>query len=496
MDLPTPPTPIRKPEIKFTQIFINNEWVDSVSGKTFTTVNPATGAKICDVQEGDKADVDKAVQAAKAAFQYGSPWRLMDASKRGQLLNKLADLVERDRIYLASLETLDSGKVYQQIFYIDIELTLGCLRYHAGWADKIDGRTLNYDGPYMAYTRHEPIGVCGQIIPWNFPILMMAWKLGPALACGNTVVLKPAEQTPLTALYMASLIKEAGFPPGVVNVVPGYGPTAGAAITAHKEVRKVAFTGSTEVGKLILEGAAKSNLKRITLELGGKSPVVICKDADLDYVVEWSHIALFFNAGQVCTAGSRTYVHEDIYDDYVKKAVARAKARTVGDPFEPNESGPQVSEEQMTKILKMIECGKKEGAKLECGGGRLGQKGYLVEPTVFTNVTESMTIGKEEIFGPVQQILKFRDMEEVITRANDTEYGLAAAIFTKDLNTALTLSSRLEAGTVWVNCHHVFGTQGPFGGFKQSGIGRELGEYGLRQYTEVKAVVIKTPEKL
>jgi len=495
--LPPPPPAITNPEVKFTQIFINNEWVNSASGKTFPTINPTTGKKICDVQEGDKADIEKAVAAAKKAFEFGSVWRKMDASERGVLLNKLADLIERDRIYIASLETLDNGKPFKDAFYIDMTATIKTLRYYAGWTDKIQGRTIPVDGTSFCYTRHEPVGVCGQIIPWNFPITMMAWKIAPALACGNTTIVKPAEQTPLTALYMASLIKEAGFPPGVVNVVPGYGPTAGGAITSHKDINKVAFTGSTEVGQIIMAAAAKSNLKRVTLELGGKSPLVVFKDANLDVVVEWAHQAVFFNMGQVCTAGSRTYVHEDIYDDFVKRAVARAKAKSIGDPYDAkNEYGPQVSEEQFNKVLEMIESGKKDGAKLECGGGRAGTEGYFVQPTVFSDVTENMRIGKEEIFGPVQQIIKFKDMEEVIARANDTQYGLAAACFTQDLDTALMFSSRVQAGSVWVNCYNAQSVAAPFGGFKMSGVGRELGEYGLSQYTEVKTVVIKTQTKL
>ncbi|XP_052792547.1 aldehyde dehydrogenase 1A1-like [Mya arenaria] len=492
-----PPPPITSPEVKFTQIFINNEWVNSASGKTFPTINPTNGKKICDVQEGDKDDVDKAVAAAKAAFKHGSPWRSMDATKRAALLNKLADLVERDRVYLASLETLDNGKPYTAAYAGDISGVIGALRYYAGWTDKMTGKTIPVDGPFFAYTRHEPVGVCGQIIPWNFPAALVAMKIAPALACCNTVVLKPAEQTPLTALYLASLVKEAGFPPGVVNVVPGYGPTAGAAITNHPDIRKVSFTGSTEVGKLIMEGAAKSNLKRVTLELGGKSPLVVFKDANLDEVVEWAHQAVFYNMGQVCTAGSRTFVHEDIYDEFVKKAVARAQKRVIGDPFElKNDSGPQVDNDQFEKILELIESGKKEGAKLECGGARLGDEGYFIQPTVFSNVTDNMRIAKEEIFGPVQQIIKFKDMEEVIARANDTEYGLAAACFTNDIDTALTFTSRVEAGTVWVNAYHKSSVSAPFGGFKMSGIGREMGEYGLAQYTEIKTVMMKTSQKL
>lgn len=497
MAFPPPPPAIKNPEIKYTQLFINNEWVNSVSGKTFPTINPATAKKICDVQEGDKADVDKAVAAAKKAFEYGSEWRNMDASKRGVLLNKLADLMERDRLYLASLETLDNGKPFSAAFFMDLSATINSLKYYAGWPDKIQGKTIPVDGTFLCHTRHEPVGVCGQIIPWNFPLAMMAWKIGPALACGCTIVLKPAEQTPLTALYVASLIKEAGFPPGVVNIVPGYGPTAGAAITSHPDINKVAFTGSTEVGKIIMEGAAKSNLKRVTLELGGKSPNVIYKDADLDYAVEWSHQALFFNMGQCCTAGSRTYVHEDIYDEFVKKSVARAQAKTVGDPYDPKiESGPQIDDEQFNKILSLIESGKQDGAKLECGGARMGSEGYFIQPTVFSGVTEKMRIGREEIFGPVQQIIKFKDLDEVIERANDTTYGLAAAIFTTSLDVANQFYSRVKAGTVWVNAYNILSPAAPFGGFKMSGIGRELGEYGLSQYTEVKTVFIKTPTKL
>lgn len=497
MNLPAPPPHVSDLEVKFTQVFINNEWVDAASGKTFPTINPATGKKICDVQEGDKADVDKAVAAAEKAFEFGSPWQKMDARQRGVLLNKMADLVDRDRVYLASLETLDNGKPYKDAFYIDFTGVVNTLRYCAGWADKIQGRTIPVDGSYLCYTRREPIGVCGQIVPWNFPALMFIWKIGPALATGNTVVVKPAEQTPLTALYLAQLSKEAGFPPGVVNVVPGYGPTAGAAISSHPRINKVAFTGSTEVGKLIMEAAAKSNLKRVTLELGGKSPLVICKDADLDYAVEYSHQAVFFNMGQVCTSGSRTYVQEDIYDEYVKKAVARAKAKTVGNPFDGKfESGPQVDKDQFNKILEMIESGKKDGAKLECGGAKIDGDGYFIQPTVFTGVNESMRIGKEEIFGPVQNIIKFKTLEEVITRANDTEYGLAAAVFTKDLDIAMEFSSRVRAGTVWINCYNANSGQAPFGGFKMSGIGRELGEYGMEHYTENKTVVIRTPNKL
>lgn len=491
------PQPIRNPEVKYTQIFINNEWVNSESGKTFPTINPTTGKKICDVQEGDKADVDKAVAAAKKAFEFGSEWRNMDPSKRRELMNKLADLADRDRVYLASLETLDNGKPFTMSLMVDIGGIGSQLRYNAGWCDKIAGKTIPVDGNMLCYTRRQPVGVCGQIIPWNFPVTIMAGKIAPALAAGNTIVLKPAEQTPLTALYLCSLIKEAGFPPGVVNVVPGYGPTAGAAISTHPDINKISFTGSSEVGRLIMEASSKSNLKRVTLELGGKSPLVVFNDANLDEAVEAAHFALFFNMGQVCTAGSRTYVQEDIYDEFVKRAVARAQKRTVGDPFDmKNESGPQVDEEQFNKILELIESGKTQGAKLECGGERLGTEGYFVKPTIFSDVKDDMRISREEIFGPVQQIIKFKDMEEVIKRANDTTYGLAAAVFTNDLDKAMTFSSRVESGTCWINTYHKISAAAPFGGFKMSGVGREMGEEGVLAYTEVKTIHMKTSSKL
>ncbi|PNF22959.1 Retinal dehydrogenase 2 [Cryptotermes secundus] len=484
------------PEIKYTKLFINNEFVDSVSGKTFPTVNPATGKKIVDIAEGDKADVDKAVAAAKAAFKIGSPWRKLDASARGVLLNKLADLLERDAKTLATLETLDNGKPLTAA-NIDILICANTLRYYAGWCDKIHGQTIPADGTVFSFTRLEPVGIVGQIIPWNFPAALAIWKLAPALATGCTVVLKPAEQTPLTALYIAALVKEAGVPEGVVNVIPGYGPTAGAAITAHPDVTKVAFTGSTEVGRIIMADAAKSNLKKVSLELGGKSPLIIFKDADVDQAVELAHQAVFINQGQICCAGSRTFVHEDIYDEFVKKSVERAQKRKVGDPFtETTEQGPQIDDEMFNKVLKFIKSGKAEGAKLECGGERLGDIGYFIKPTVFSNVTDNMTVAKEEIFGPVQCVLKFKTLEEAIERANKTSYGLAAGIVTKDLNTALVFAQSVQAGTVWVNCYNTITPQAPFGGYKESGIGREMGEVSLQEYLQIKTVTVQLPYKL
>lgn len=480
---------------KYTQIFIGNQWVNSASGKTFPTINPSTGEKICDVQEGDKADIDKAVAAARQAFKLGSKWRTMDASERGRLLNKLADAVERDSAYIANLETLDNGKPFS-FAQMDVMGGIKAFRYTAGWADKIHGKTIPADGDYFVYTRVEPVGVVGQIIPWNFPFVMASWKLSLALCTGCTVVLKPAEQTPLTALYLAQLTKEVGFPDGVVNVVPGYGPTAGAAITKHPDIDKIAFTGSTEVGHLIQREAGTTNLKRVSLELGGKSPMVVFDDADIDAAVQMGSFGVFFNAGQTCCATTRIYVQEGIYDEYVKKSREVAQKRVVGDPFDlKTEQGPQVDETQYKKILELIEAGKKEGAKLECGGAACGNKGYFIQPTLFSNVGENMRIAKEEIFGPVQQIMKFKTMDDAIEKANNTNYGLAAAVFTKDVDKINTFTQGVLAGTVWVNCVLATTVQMAFGGFKESGIGREMGEDGLHEYCEIKTIAVKIPKK-
>jgi aldehyde dehydrogenase (NAD+) len=482
-----------EPQVKAgpTKLLINNRWVDSTSGKTFPTVNPTTGEQICQVAEADAADVDKAVAAARAAFN--GPWRYkLSAAERGKLLNRLADLIEKNADELARLEALDNGKPYKVAKAADLPLAIACYRYYAGWADKVQGRTIPVSGDYFCYTRLEPVGVVGQIIPWNFPLLMQAWKLAPALATGNTVVLKPAEQTPLTALRVGELIVEAGFPEGVVNILPGYGPTAGAALAWHMDVDKVAFTGSTEVGHLIMEAAAKTNLKRVTLELGGKSPNIVFADADMDQAIEGAHFALFFNQGQCCCAGSRLFVEAKAYDEFVEKSVARAKKRTVGDPFDPKtEQGPQVDDAQFDKVMGYIEAGKNEGATLLTGGNRVGTRGFFIEPTIFADVKDDMKIAREEIFGPVMTIMKFNDIEEVVERANRTEYGLAAAVWTRDVGKAHAIANRVRAGTVWVNCYDVFDAAAPFGGFKQSGIGRELGEYGLQQYTEIKTVTVK-----
>ena len=486
-------TPTEAPvAIQQTKLLINNKWVDSVSGKTFETVNPATGEVLTKVAEADAADVDLAVKAARKAFHIKSPWRRMSAAERGKLLNRLADLIEQNKDELATLESLDNGKPRHIAIAADLPLTIACYRYYAGWADKIQGKTIPIAGDYFCYTRHEPVGVVGQIIPWNFPLLMQAWKLAPALAAGNTVILKVAEQTPLTALRLGELILEAGFPEGVVNILAGFGPTAGAAIARHMDIDKVAFTGSTEVGKLIMKAAAETNLKRVTLELGGKSPNIVFADAPLNEAVEGAHFALFFNQGQCCCAGSRTYVEEKIYDDFVDRSVARAKARTVGNPLDPKtEQGPQVDIDQFDKVMSYVEAGKRDGAKMLCGGERVGDRGYFVAPTIFADVKDNMKIAQEEIFGPVMSILKFQDMDDLVERANANIYGLAAAVWTQDVTKALHVANNVRAGTVWVNCYDVFDAAAPFGGFKQSGLGRELGEYGLQQYTEVKTVTVK-----
>uniref|UniRef100_A0A914V1C9 Aldehyde dehydrogenase domain-containing protein n=1 Tax=Plectus sambesii TaxID=2011161 RepID=A0A914V1C9_9BILA len=487
--------PLKTVKPRHTQLFINNKWVDSTSGKTFEDIDPATFEKIADIQEGDKEDVNRAVAAAKEAFKLGSAWRKSDASARGRMIHEIANLMEKDIQFLASLECRDVGKPFQTAVG-DIKAAVAELRYFAGWADKICGSTIPVDGDFFTYTRLEPVGVCAAILPWNFPLALLTWKVGAALAAGCTMIIKPAEQTPLTALHFASLCETAGLPPGVINIIPGYGPTTGAALAHHMDVDKISFTGSTQVGRLIMKAAADSNLKKVTLELGGKSPNIIFADADLQHAVEQSHQGLFFNMGQNCCAASRTYVQEEIYDKFVAMSTERAQQKTVGDPFDPkNESGPQIDEEQYSKILEMIESGKQEGARLMTGGGKMDGKGYFIQPTVFADVTDSMRIAREEIFGPVQQIIKFKTIEEAIVRANNTAYGLAAGIFTTDINKALTMANSVRAGTVWVNTYNAVHAQAPFGGYKESGIGREHGEEGVKHYCEIKTVTIKVPSK-
>lgn len=485
-------------KIEHTKLFINNQFVEAKSGKKFESLNPANGQVIAEISEADKADVDLAVAAAKNAFKLGSPWRTSGGMQRGLLMNKLADLMERDADILAALESIDNGKPYKIARNVDIPGSIATIRYYAGWCDKIHGKTIPVSGDFHAYTRHEPVGVAGQIIPWNFPLLMMAWKIGPVLATGCTTVIKAAEQTPLSALHVGKLIVEAGFPEGVVNILSGYGPTAGAALVNHRDVDKIAFTGSTEVGKLIARQAADT-LKRVTLELGGKSPNIVMGDlkgADLDYAVQQSSFGLFFNHGQCCCAGSRIFVQENIYDEFVAKSVEAAKNIKVGDPFAADtDQGPQVDDNQLKTIMGYIDSGKKEGASLLTGGKQHGSEGYFVEPTVFGDVKDDMKICQEEIFGPVMQILKFKTTDEVIERANNNNYGLAASVFTKDIDAANTVSNNLRAGTVWVNCYDVFDAALPFGGYKDSGYGREKGEYGLNNYLEVKCVTTKVPQR-
>ncbi|XP_023936158.1 aldehyde dehydrogenase X, mitochondrial [Bicyclus anynana] len=484
-----------KVDIKYTKLFINNEWVDAVSKKTFPTINPQDETVITEVAEGDKADIDLAVQAAVKAFHRYSEWRLLDASQRGRLLLKLADLMERDAKYLGQLETLDNGKPVA-LATGEAAWSAQIIRYYAGKADKILGNTIPADGEVLSMTLKEPVGVCGQILPWNYPIPMFVWKIAPALAAGCTLVLKPAEQTPLTALALAALIKEAGFPAGVVNVVPGYGPTAGAALTSHPQVDKMAFTGSTEIGRVIMKGASDVNLKRVTLELGGKSPLVIFNDADVDEAAEIAHRACFANAGQCCVAGTRTYVQSGIYDKFIAKAAEIAKKRKVGNSWEDGiQQGPQIDSEMFNKVMGYINAGKKEGAKCLAGGDRLGTKGFFIQPTVFADVSDDMKIAREEIFGPVQSILKFETFEEVIDRANDSNYGLGAGVITNDVTTALAFVRHIRAGSVWVNTYEVVTPQTPFGGFRESGIGRELGEEGIQQYLENKTVSFSLPKK-
>lgn len=459
-------------------------------------INPATAEKVAEVDEGSKEDVDIAVAAAKKAFELGSEWRTMDASARGRLLHKLADAIEAHKEYIASLETLDNGKSINDA-RADVQFTIDTFRYYAGYADKIHGKTIPADGPVFSFTRIEPVGVCGQIIPWNYPVVMLAWKWAPALACGNTLILKPSEKTPLTALVLAALSKEVGFPAGVINVINGYGPTVGAAIASHPDIDKVAFTGSTAVGQQIQAMAGQNGAKRVSLEMGGKSPIVICEDADLDLAVKIAQENCMVTAGQCCCAATRTFVHESIYDKFVAKSREHAAKRKVGDPFDENTiQGPQIDEIQYKRVLSFIEQGKKEGAKVEFGGGPVeGTKGYFVQPTIFSNVTDDMTIAKEEIFGPVQQLLKFKTLDEVIKRANNTKYGLGAGILTKDVEKAMQFAQGVRSGSVWINCYDIVSVQTPFGGFKMSGHGRELGEDGIKEYCEVKTVTLQLPTK-
>src|ERR1700726_4605312 len=469
------------------KMLINGQWVEAASGKTFPTYNPATGEVLARVAEGDREDIDRAVKAARAAFETG-PWSKMTPSERGRLIWKLGDLLEQNLEEFAELEMLDNGKPLKVARVADVPLAVDLFRYMAGWATKIEGNTIPIAGKFLAYTLRQPIGVVGQIIPWNFPLLMAAWKLGPALATGCTVVIKPAEQTPLTCLRLGELVHEAGIPDGVVNIVTGYGETAGAALAAHPDVDKIAFTGSTEVGKLIVQAAA-GNLKKVSLELGGKSPNVVFKDADLDVAIAGAASAIFFNHGQCCCAGSRLYVEKDIFDRVVEGVADYAKKINVGSGLDPKtQMGPLVSQEQLSRVCGYLEAGFSEGATAVAGGHKKGDKGYFVEPTVLVNTHEDMKVVREEIFGPVVTAMPFENPEEILPRANDSEYGLAAAVWTRDISKAHRTAELLRAGTVWINCYNIFDAALPFGGYKQSGWGREMGHDALNLYTQTKAI--------
>lgn len=475
------------------KLLIDGQWVEAASGKTFPVIDPSTNQEVGRVAEGDKADVDKAAKAARRAFESGE-WPRLRPVQRERLLMKLADLVEANADELAQLESLDNGKPVMMARYADVVMTMEFLRYMAGWATKIEGSTIDVSlsyvpqGEFFAYTRKEPVGVCGQIIPWNFPLLMAAWKIGPALAAGCTVVLKPAEQTPLTALRLGELVMEAGFPNGVVNVITGFGPTAGGALVEHPDVDKIAFTGSTEIGKLIGVNAMK-NLKRVSLELGGKSPVIVMADADLEQAIPGAAMAIYFNQGQVCTAGSRLFVERKVFDQVTEGIAAFAKQMKVGPGLDPaTQVGPLVSQEQQERVLRYIQSGFSEGAKALTGGKRVESSGCFVEPTIFVNVKPDMKMVREEIFGPVVCAQAIDDVSQIPAMANDTVYGLGASVWSTNLNFVHRLIPKIKAGTVWVNGHNLLDPALPFGGYKQSGIGREMGRAVFDLYTETKSV--------
>eukprot|EP01012_Entosiphon_sulcatum_P027000 TRINITY_DN3253_c0_g1_i1.p1 TRINITY_DN3253_c0_g1~~TRINITY_DN3253_c0_g1_i1.p1 ORF type:complete len:503 (+),score=95.86 TRINITY_DN3253_c0_g1_i1:28-1509(+) len=476
-----------------TGLFINGAFVEAQSGKTFATINPATEALLANVAEGDKVDVDLAVAAAKQAF---STWSILDPRDRAAWLSKLAIAIQHRIKDFAHLEAADNGKTVSSAT-MDVDGVVKVFQYYAGWADKISGRSYILDQSQFEFTAREPIGVCGAIIPWNYPLSMLAWKVAPALACGNTIVVKTSEKTPLSALLFAQICQEIQLPKGIVNIISGFGHTAGAALASHRDVDKIAFTGSTATGRVIAKLAADSNLKKVSLELGGKSPNIIFDDADLEEAIKWAVIGIFANHGQVCCAGSRIFVQEGIYDAFIQGFTAAAKAWKVGDQFATDTmQGPQVDDIQFKRILGYIDAGKAQGAQLTTGGTRVGTKGYFIAPTILTNVQDEHTVAREEIFGPVACVFKFRTEPEVIERANATNYGLAAAVFTRDVSRALRVQRQLKAGTVWVNQYNMVDNRLPFGGYKESGYGRELGEYALDLYTQIKTVRVNLASKL
>lgn len=478
------------------KMLIDGQWVDAASGKTFTTLNPATGEVIARVAEGDKADIDKAVAAARRAFENPA-WRRMSPSERERLIRRFTQLMDAHIDELAQLETLDCGKPIGASRYVDLPLTIDTMNYYSGFSTKLEGEVLptgNCYTPgvnYFAYTLREPVGVVGMILPWNFPLLLLAMKLGPALAVGCTCVIKPAEDTPLSTLRLAELAQEAGIPDGVINVVPGYGHTAGAALAAHPDVDKCAFTGSTEVGRSIVN-AAQGNLKRLSLELGGKAPNIVLEDADVQAAIDGAALAIYVNQGEICCAGSRLYVHRSLFDKVVAGVVEKARATKVGPGLNPaSEMGPLINQSQLDRVCGYVDSGRSEGAEVVVGGKRHGETGFFYEPTVLVNTKPGMRVVKEEIFGPVLSAMPFDSLEDVIRDANDTIYGLSAGVWTRDVSKAHEVAARLKAGTVWVNCFHIFDVTQPFGGYKQSGWGREWGRHALEHYTEIKSVCIK-----
>ena len=469
------------------RLFIDGQWVESVSGATYTTINPTTEEPLTVISEGGAEDVDRAVKAARKAFTDGA-WPRLSPADRGRLLWKIGDLIETHLQEMARLETLDQGKTITEASRVDVPMAADCFRYFAGWTTKIEGETIPVRATTLNYTLREPVGVVGQIIPWNFPLLMAAWKVAPALAAGNTVVLKPAQLTPLTALRLAEVAQEAGLPPGVLNVVTGSGSTVGAALVEHPGVDKIAFTGSTEVGREIMRRGS-ATLKRMTLELGGKSPNIVFDDADIDAAIRGATNGIFFNKGEVCTAGSRLFLEESLHDAFLDRLQTHTTKLVQGDPLDPKTRlGPQVSETQMQQILSFVEKGKEEGARLVCGGERPPGKGFFVRPTIFDDVHRDMTIAREEIFGPVLSVIRFKNLDDAVKAANDSAYGLAAAVWTRDIKKAHRTARRLQAGTVWINCYGLFDNAMPFGGYKSSGFGRELGYHGLMEYTQTKSV--------